>query len=164
MHRALPLLRCQQTLPTVCDRLQPCIPGLSFMLLPAPWGSSWIHIPALIPPNPVAIEPQTSHLSDGVIAWYPLQKDGEISKYLCGNKRTSNKYFQMTTAATKDNDVHQTPQSQRHLSPQFPGSAGTQSGCSGSLAGLRTSSEVYLPTPSLWLEQAEELGSALRGS
>lgn len=42
------------------------------------------------------------------------------------SKRTSNKYFQMTTTATKDNDVHQTSQSQRYPSPLLPGSAGTQ--------------------------------------
>lgn len=34
--------------------------------------------------------------------------------------------------------------------------------CSGSLAGLTTSSEAHLPTLGLWLEWAEELGSALR--
>lgn len=70
----------------------------------------------------------------------------------------------MTTAVTKDNDVHQTPQTQRHPSPLLSGSTGIQSGCSEKLAGLTTSSEAHLPTLSLWREQAEELFSALRGS
>lgn len=65
-QRPTPGQRCH--IATICDRLQPCIPGSGFVLLPALPGPSWIHIPALLPSNPVALEPQTSHLSDGVIA------------------------------------------------------------------------------------------------